>query len=42
MVYNEWGELVDPEELRAGMAGQRTDKRSILRLLTLNWHYYVS
>lgn len=42
MVYNEWGELVDPEELKADPASKNMDVRGMLRLITLNWHYIVS
>ena len=42
MVYNEWGELVDPAELRADPASKDMDARAMFRLILLNWHYRVS
>ena len=42
MVYNEWGELVDPADLRADPASKELDAKGMLRLILLNWHYRVS
>jgi hypothetical protein len=39
MVYNEWGELVDPHE---DTASKELDVRGMFRLINLNWHYIVS
>lgn len=42
MVYNEWGELVDPEDLKKDPKSKKMDIKSVFRLLNLNWHYRVS
>lgn len=42
MVYNEWGELVDPEVLKADPATREMDIKTLFRIINLNWHYRVS
>ena len=42
MVYNEWGELVDADELRKDPKSKKMEIKDMFRLINLNWHYRVS